>query len=110
MQYGFPENDDLNTESTDTNILVTDLATQDLTNKRINRPILIDDLDVNNRIVTLSLDNITAGRTIRFPDADATLLSTENVAADEVTFGGPISGQSLGGRTRLQQHFISGWS
>ena len=60
MQYGFPENDDLNTESTDTNILVTDLATQDLTNKRINRPILIDDLDVNNRIVTLELDNITA--------------------------------------------------
>lgn len=110
VQYGFPENDDLNTESTDTNILVTDLSTQDLTNKRINRPVLIDDLDVNNRIVTLSLDNITSSRTIRFPDADATLLSTENVAADEVTFGGPISGQTLGGRTRLQQHFISGWS
>lgn len=110
IQYGFPPTNDLNTESTDTNILVTDLATQDLSNKRLNRVILVDDDDINNRLITLDLTNITQARTIKFPDADATLLSTENVQVEEITFGGPISGQSLGGRTRLQQHFYSGWS
>jgi len=107
--YGFPLQADLNTLVGETNILVTELAEQDLYNKRINNAIFIDDTE-EERQINFDLSNITLARTIKFPDADATLLSTENVSLEEISFGGPISGQSLGGRTRLQQHFISGWS
>ena len=59
--------------------------------------------------VTLTIDNMTANRTIRFPDSDATLLSTENVTFDDVTFGAGISAANLTGRTRQQQFFYAGF-
>ena len=52
---------------------------------------------------------MTADRTIRFPDSDATLLSTENVSLDDVTFGAGISAANLTGRTRQQQFFYAGF-
>ncbi|AHB80882.1 virion structural protein [Synechococcus phage S-MbCM100] len=59
--------------------------------------------------VQFNLDNITAGRSIKFPDADATLLSTENVTLDDVNFGGGIGASNLTGGTRLQQFFYAGF-
>ena len=53
--------------------------------------------------------NITNPRTIKFPDADATLLSTENVTTSDVNFGAGIGAQVLSGRTRLQQFFYAGF-
>ena len=52
---------------------------------------------------------MTSDRTIRFPDSDATLLSTENVSFDDVTFGAGISAANLTGRTRQQQFFYAGF-
>ena len=59
--------------------------------------------------IVLSIDNMTADRTIRFPDSDATLLSTENVSFDDVTFGAGIGANNLTGLTRQQQFFYSGF-
>ena len=59
--------------------------------------------------VTLSAEGITGPRTIKFPDADATLLSTENVTLDDVTFGAGIGANNLTGLTRQQQFFYSGF-
>ena len=59
--------------------------------------------------ITISADNITANRTIRFPDADATLLSTTNVNVDDITFGSGIGAANLIGRTRQQQFFYAGF-
>ena len=55
------------------------------------------------------MDNLTANRIIRFPDADATLLSTENVTVDDVNFGAGIGAANLTSRTRLQQFFYAGF-
>ena len=59
--------------------------------------------------VTIRSDNLTGDRVIRFPDADATLLSTENVTTEDVSFGAGIGGQTLTGRTRQQQFFYAGF-
>jgi len=57
-----------------------------------------------------SLDNISAPRTIRFPDGDATLLSTNNVGSLEgINFGGSLAADQFGGRLRLRTHFLAGW-
>ena len=63
--------------------------------------------ETNN--VTVDLSNITGTRTIKFPDADATLLSTQNVTLEDVTFGAGIGGNNLTGLTRQQQFFYAGF-
>ena len=59
--------------------------------------------------ITLSAEGLSGPRTIKFPDADATLLSTDNVTLDDVTFGAGISANNLAGQTRLQQFFYAGF-
>ena len=64
--------------------------------------------DVNGEI-TIDASNLTGARTIQFPDADATLLSTNNISEVAITFGGALSAPVLGGQLRLQSFFQSGW-
>lgn len=106
--FEFPPTDDLNTTISDNNTLVTTLATQKLSNKELVQPGISDATD-SSFSVTIRADNITADRIIRFPDSDATLLSTENVTAEDVNFGAGIGGQTLTGRTRQQQFFYAGF-
>lgn len=105
--FEFPPTGFLN-NSGSFNTLVTTLATQDLRNKTLFSPVV---KTTSNAIgsVTIDVGNITASRTIRFPDADATLLSTENVTVDDVNFGAGIGAANLSGRTRLQQFFYAGF-
>lgn len=107
LKFAFPSQN-LNTNILATNTLVTTRATQVLYNKSIVALRLIDEVDDQKQVV-LDLSNLEGTRTIKFPDADATLLSTENVGTLGVSFGGPISAPDLGGRLRLQQHFAAGW-
>ena len=64
--------------------------------------------DVNG-IITFEMTNITGARNIQFPDADATLLSTNNISDVSISFGGAIAAPVLGGQLRLQSFFQSGW-
>jgi hypothetical protein len=107
LRYSFPYQN-LNTIISENNVLVSERAQQILENKSIVGLTLIDETNDQNQ-VNLLLDNIEGVRSIRFPNADATLLSTENVGTLGVSFGGPISAPDLGGRLRLQQHFTAGW-
>ena len=91
------------------NTIVTETATEDLSNKTLINPVLKGSGSNVLGSVTLSIDNMTSDRTIRFPDSDATLLSTENVSFDDVTFGAGISAANLTGRTRQQQFFYAGF-
>ena len=105
--FGFPTNAVLN-NTTVTNLLVTELASQTLSNKVLLSPqIKVNAGDVGG--VTFSTSNITGNRTIRFPDSDATLLSTANTALEDVSFGAGIGAKTLVGRTRLQQFFYAGF-
>ena len=106
--FQFPQTALLNTGINEISTLVTEIATETLENKTLVRPILKDNTSTSNT-VTLNLDNITGTRTIRFPDADATLLSTENVTADDINFGAGIGAANLTGRTRQQQFFYAGF-
>ena len=106
--FEFPPTDDLNTTIGDNNTLVTTLATQALNSKTLVQPRVIDTTE-SQFGVTINADNLTGDRTIRFPDADATLLSTENVTAEDVSFGAGIGAQTLTGRTRQQQFFYAGF-
>lgn len=104
--YEFPETNTLN-NGLNNNVLVTELATQDVTNKTLVTPqIKVAGANVS---VTVDTSNITENRTIRFPDADATLLSTSNVALEDVTFGAGIGAATLTGRTKQQQFFYAGF-
>jgi len=105
--YEFPEVATLN-NGTDNNVVVTELATQDLKNKSIYTPAIKNQGNVAGSVI-INTDNITAARTVRFPDADATLLSTENVTLDDVNFGAGIGAANLTGRTRQQQFFYAGF-
>ena len=107
LRYDFPTAS-LNTNILSNNTLVTTKATQVLENKSIKELKLIDGVDETKQVF-LDLGNLEGTRTIKFPNADATLLSTENVGSVGVAFGGPISAPDLGGRLRLQQHFLAGW-
>ena len=107
LRYEFPATL-LNTNILANNTLVAEDATQVLTNKSIVALRLIDETD-DTRQINLDLSNIEGTRSIQFPNADATLLSTANVGTLGVSFGGPISAPDLGGRLRLQQHFAAGW-
>ena len=92
-----------------TSILVSELATQTIKNKLYDNPVLSDVTSVSRR-VTIDMSNITQPRTIKFPDGDATLLSTNNAGSLEgIDFGGSISAKDFGGRLRLKTHFQSGW-
>ena len=107
--YQFPATSVLNNNSGQIiTTIVTELATQDLKNKTLYSPTV---RDINNAqgSVVINVDNLTAPRTIRFPDADATLLSTENVTVDDVNFGAGIGAANLTSRTRLQQFFYAGF-
>jgi len=110
-KLGFPATDDLNTTVSDTNVIVLDKATQTLENKFLitsgfQKPAAGGGQQSK---VTIDTSNITADRSIKFPDADATLLSTQNVALEDVTFGAGIGANNLTGQTRLQQFFYAGF-
>ena len=108
--FSFPDDDPtapLNNGNL-SNVLVSELKTQTLKNKtmelmKINNP---NDL---NGIITIDAQNIKNDVTIQFPDADATLLSTNNISDVAINFGGALSAPVLGGQIRLQSHFMSGW-
>lgn len=89
-------------------LVVTEKATQVLYNKSIDNAKFVDSVD-SARVINLDLSNITTTRTIKFPDGDATLLSTDNTAVEGIAFGGALSAASFGGRLRLQSHFLAGW-
>lgn len=103
--FGFP----ITLNTTGTSILVTETASQTLRNKNYDKPQFVDIEDFQRRVL-FSLDNISAPRTIRFPDGDATLLSTNNVGSLEgINFGGSLAADQFGGRLRLRTHFLAGW-
>ena len=93
-------------QSTGSSEIVTTNATQKLSNKELNRPVVVDDQS-EDRKVFLDLTNITEQRTIKFPDSDATLLSTQNVTLDDVNFGAGIGAQRLTAKVRQQQLYLS---
>lgn len=103
----FPEPNDLN-NSGNNNVLVLELASQTLSNKTLSDPRFSSPGNASGSII-LSTEGITGPRTIRFPDADATLLSTENVTLDDVNFGAGIGANNLTGLTRQQQFFYAGF-
>ena len=70
---------------------------------KINNP---DDV---NGLITIDTSNITEGVSIQFPNADATLLSTNNISDVAISFGGALSAPVLGGQLRLQSFFQAGW-
>lgn len=105
--YQFPPNAALNNVGGN-NVLVTERAAQDLRNKTLLSPVIKPAFGGSGAVI-FNLDNVTETRTIRFPNADATLLSTENVTLDDVTFGAGIGAATLTGRTRQQQFFYAGF-
>ena len=105
--FEFPPTDNLNNGGSN-NVIVSEKATQTLSSKTLVLPVLKQASDSTNGI-TLNMSNITGNRTIKFPDSDATLLSTDNVTLDDVNFGGGISANNLTGQTRLQQFFYAGF-
>ena len=105
--FEVPPTNDLNNGS-DNNVFVTNTATQILSSKTIVAPVL-QEAGGSSTNVTLDISNITGTRTIKFPDSDATLLSTENVTLEDVSFGAGIGGNNLTGLTRHQQFFYAGF-
>jgi hypothetical protein len=105
--FQFPPTNSLNNVGNHT--LVTERANQTLVGKSLVNPILRSADSASPGVINIQIDNITEARTIRFPDADATLLSTENVTFDDVSFGAGISAANLTGRTRQQQFFYAGF-
>ena len=103
-QFQFP-GQNIN-EANGPSTIATTNATQKLSNKELNRVDLVDDIDQQRR-VRIDLSNITQLRNIKFPDSDATLLSTNNVALDDVQFGAGIGAQKLTSRVRQQQLYLS---
>jgi hypothetical protein len=104
--FRFPNTSDLN-RSGSYNYLVTDRSNATFLNKKLQNPVFTSDFVPSE--ISFNLENLTANRTIKFPDADATLLSTDNVTVDDVSFGAGISAANLTGMTRLQQFFYSGF-
>ena len=109
-QFSFPDNDPtapLNNGS-DPNMLVTEKKTQTLVNKTLEQ-MKINNPDNLNGLVTIDVSNISDSVAIQFPNADATLLSTNNISDVAISFGGALAAPVLGGQIRLQSHFMSGW-
>ena len=90
-------------------MLVTEKSAAELFNKTLNSPVVTTSGNTAGQVTLSAEGNITGNRTIKFPDADATLLSTENVTLDDVTFGAGIGANNLTGQTRQQQFFYSGF-
>lgn len=108
-QFGFPNNAisaPLNTSGV--NILVTERKTQTLVNKTMQVMKISNPNNVNG-IVTIDASNLTNNVNIRFPNADAELLSTNNIGNIAISFGGALSAPVLGGQLRLQSFFQAGW-
>ena len=108
--FSFPDNEvtaPLNNGS-DSNMLVTEKKTQTLVNKTMELMKINNVNDLNGNI-TIDASNIKSAVTIQFPDADATLLSTNNISDVAISFGGALAAPVLGGQLRIQQHFMSGW-
>ena len=108
-QFAFPNNDPaapLNTSGT--NVLVSERKTQTLYNKTMELMSINNPDDVNG-IISIDASNITGSVSIQFPDADATLLSTNNISDVAISFGGALSAPVLGGQLRLQSFFQAGW-
>ena len=108
--FSFPDDDPsapLNNGS-ESNMLVAERKTQTLYNKTLELAKINNPNDVNG-ILILDAGNLTGARTIQFPDADATLLSTNNISDVAITFGGALSAPVLGGQLRLQSFFQAGW-
>ena len=93
---------------TDPNVLVAERATQTLAYKTLEY-MAINNPDNVNGIINIDTTNITGSVNIQFPDGDATLLSTNNIDAVGVSFGGPLAAPTFGGRLRLQTFFQAGW-
>ena len=109
-QFSFPDNDPtapLNNGS-DPNMLVSEKKTQTLVNKTLEQ-MKINNPDNLNGLVTIDVSNISDSVAIQFPNADATLLSTNNISDVAISFGGALAAPVLGGQIRLQSHFMSGW-
>ena len=106
--FRFTNTDSLNRGADTYNMLITEKSAAELFNKTLNSPVVTTSGNTSGQ-VTLSAEGITGPRTIKFPDADATLLSTENVTLDDVTFGAGIGANNLTGLTRQQQFFYSGF-
>ena len=106
--FRFPNTDNLNRGADTYNILVSEKSAGELFNKTLNSPVIKTTGNTAGQ-VTLSAEGISGPRTIKFPDADATLLSTENVTLDDVTFGAGIGGNNLTGLTRQKQFFYAGF-
>tara|TARA_B100001996_G_scaffold129451_1_gene98327 strand:+ start:1467 stop:2783 length:1317 start_codon:yes stop_codon:yes gene_type:complete len=104
--YEFPETNTLNSGGANS-VLVAENATQDLKDKTLYNPKFKTAGAVGD--VQIDASNITESRTIKFPDASATLLSTENTTLDDVNFGAGIGANNLTGQTRLQQFFYAGF-
>ena len=108
--FSFPDNEvtaPLN-NGADSNMLVTEKKTQTLVNKTMELMKINNPNDLNGNI-TFDAGNIKSAVTIQFPDADATLLSTNNISDVAISFGGALAAPVLGGQLRIQQHFMSGW-
>ena len=106
----FPATNDLNNDG-DPNVIVLKDAIQTLKGKtlidaKFDR---IDNGGDPTFTVQVDTTNITGNRTIKFPDSDATLLSTDNVTLEDVNFGAGIGAQNLTGQTRQQQFFYAGF-
>ena len=106
--FQYPSTGNLNNNSgAVVSTIVTELATQQLQNKTLFTPTIREEGVTGS--VQFSVENLTGPRVIKFPDADATLLSTENVTLDDVNFGAGIGAANLTSRTRLQQFFYAGF-
>ena len=95
-QFSFPDNDPtapLNNGS-DPNMLVTEKKTQTLVNKTLEQ-MKINNPDNLNGLVTIDVSNISDSVAIQFPDADATLLSTNNISDVAISFGGELAATVL---------------
>jgi hypothetical protein len=107
--FEFPNDDvaaPLNTSGTNT--LVSERKTQTLYNKTLELAKINNPNDANG-IISIDATNLTGSRTIQFPDADATLLSTNNISNVAISFGGALAAPVLGGSIRLQSFFQAGW-
>ena len=97
--YSFPDNDPtapLNNGS-DPNMLVSEKKTQTLVNKTLEL-MKINNPDNLNGLVTIDVSNISDSVAIQFPNADATLLSTNNISDVAISFGGALAAPVLGGQ------------
>ena len=106
----FPPTDNLNNSGVD-NVIVLERAIQTMRGKTLIDA-KFDRIDAGGETTyTVQVDttNITGNRTVKFPDADATLLSTQNVTLEDVSFGAGIGAQNLTGQTRQQQFFYAGF-